>query len=238
MSSTVFQNIAKIFHEDRIQRHCAIVTDLDKSIYKLPDDPEDDNNDQKKSRNAEIAGEQRREKLEKFCNGNKWVINAYYANHTFEVDFLLSDNSHELINTLGDIYTRKANIERLSKLLENDDIEVSGKEVLRLAEKEGKGWFALMMAENVCSYTFIPDYILQALAFASSEIINDSTLRSMGLYRIRDRKADAEFKPVYADINNLKRLPENEFIDRYTEAVPEDQLTKFINFIKEERDEG
>jgi putative ATP-dependent endonuclease of OLD family len=39
MSSTVFQNIAKIFHEDRIQRHCAITTDLDKSIYALPEDP-------------------------------------------------------------------------------------------------------------------------------------------------------------------------------------------------------
>lgn len=237
MSSTVFQNIAIIFHDDRIQRHCAIVTDLDKSIYKLPDDPEDDKTDRKKSRTSEIAGEQRREKLDKFCDGNKWV-NAYYANYTFEIDFLLSDNSRELINTLNDIYKRKTNIERLSKLLKHEDIEVSGKEVLRLAEKEGKGWFALMISENVYSDTFIPDYILQALAFASFAIINDSTLQSMGLFRIGDRKADSEFEPVYADISNLKKLPANEFIDRYTKALPEDQLTTFINFIKEERDEG
>jgi predicted ATP-dependent endonuclease of OLD family len=237
MSSTVFQNIAKIFHEDRIQRHCAITTDLDKSIYALPEDPEDDDADQKKSRNSEIAGGQRRERLENFCDGNKWV-NAYYANHTFEVNFLLSDNSRAIVNTLDDIYTRKADIERSSKLLKDDDLEVLGKEVLRLAEKVGKGWFALMVAENVFSYTFIPDYILKALAFASSEIINDSTVRAMGLYRIRKRRKASEFKPVYEKIRMLKKLPQDEFIERYTESLPEDQLTNFFNYIKEERDEG
>jgi predicted ATP-dependent endonuclease of OLD family len=237
MNSTVFQNIAKIFHEDRIQRHCAIITDLDKSIYALPKDPEDDNSDQEKTRASEIAGGLRKERLESFCDGNKWV-NAYYANHTFEVDFLLSDNSNEIVEALDEIYTRKAYIERLSKLIEDDSIEVAGKEVLRLAEKEGKGWFALMVAEKVYSLTFIPDYILQALAFASSEIINNSTLKSMGLYRIRKRKKDSEFKPVFEKIKRLKKFPPTEFIERYTESLPEDQLTKFINFIKEERDEG
>jgi putative ATP-dependent endonuclease of OLD family len=88
-------------------------------------------------------------RLENFCDGNKWV-NAYYANHTFEVNFLLSDNSRAIVNTLDDIYTRKADIERSSKLLKDDDLEVLGKEVLRLAEKVGKGWFALMVA------TFLP----------------------------------------------------------------------------------
>ena len=236
MSGTVFQNIAKIFHEDRIQRHCAIITDLDKSIYVLPEDPKDDNADQSKNRNSEIAGGQRRERLENFCDGNKWV-NAYYANHTFEVDFLLNDNSHEIVETLDDIYTRKADIERSSKLLKDDDFEVSGKEVLRLAEKVGKGWYALMVAENVFSYTFIPDYILQALAFASSKIINDSTVRAIGLYRIRERRKDSEFEPVYEKIRVLKKLPPTEFIERYTESLPEDQLTNFFNCIKEERDE-
>ena len=95
-----------------------------------------------------------------------------------------------------------------------------------------------MVAENVYSLTFIPDYILQALAFASSEIINNSTLKSMGLYRIRKRKKDSEFKLVFEKIKRLKKLPPTEFIERYTESLPEDQLTKFINFIKEERDEG
>jgi predicted ATP-dependent endonuclease of OLD family len=237
MSSTVFQNIAKIFHEDRIQRHCAIITDLDKSIYALPEDPDDDDADQRKSRNSEIAGVQRRERLENFCDGNKWV-NAYYANHTFEVNFLLSDNSRAIVNTLDDIYTKKAHIERSSKLLKDDDLEVLGKEVLRLTEKVGKGWFALMVAENVFSYTFIPDYILKALAFASSEIINDSTVRAMGLYRIRKRRKASEFKPVYEKIRMLKKLPPDEFIERYTESLPEDQLTNFFNYIKEERDEG
>jgi predicted ATP-dependent endonuclease of OLD family len=235
MNSTVFQNIAKIFHEGRIQRRCAIITDLDKSIYALPEDPDNDNDDQRKSRNAEMAGELRRRRLESFCAENKW-LNVYYANHTFEVDFLLNDNSHEIVDTLDSIYTRRDDIRRSSKLLNDDNLEVSGKEVLRLAEKVGKGWFALMVAEKVNSYTFIPDYILCALAFASSEIISDSTIRAMGLYRLKKRKRDSEFKPVYQKIRMLKKLPQDEFIKKYAERLPEDQLTKFINFIIEEHD--
>lgn len=237
MSSTAFQNIAKIFHKDRIQRHCAIITDLDKSIYALPEDPEDDDDAQRESRNSEIAGGQRRKRLEKFCDGNEWV-NAYYANHTFEVDFLLSDNSHEIVKTLDDIYTGKAIIERSSKRLNDDDLEVSGKEVLRLAKKVGKGWFALMVAENVIGKTFIPDYILKALAFASSATINDSAVRAMGLYRIQKRRKASGFKPVYEKIRMLKKLKPAEFIERYTESLPNDQLTIFFNYIEEERDEG
>jgi predicted ATP-dependent endonuclease of OLD family len=236
MSSTVFQNVAKIFHETRIRRKCAIVTDLDESIYTLSEDPEDDNDDQKKSRRSEIAGKQRKKRLEIFCDENEW-INAYYSKYTFEVDFLLSDNSHEIVETLSDIYTKEDIISRSTDLIEDDDIEVSGKEVLRIAEKVGKGWFALMIAENVHSYTFVPDYILQALAFASSDIIGNSTLRSMGLYRIRERKEDSEFKSVYQDINRLKSLQPSIFIKRYKRSLPDDQLTKFINYIENERDD-
>jgi putative ATP-dependent endonuclease of the OLD family len=39
MTSAFFQNIAKIFHDDRICRRCAIITDLDKSIIELSEDP-------------------------------------------------------------------------------------------------------------------------------------------------------------------------------------------------------
>jgi hypothetical protein len=74
------------------------------------------------------------------------------------------------------------------------------------------------------------------LAFASSEIISDSTIRAMGLYRLKKRKRDSEFKPVYQKIRMLKKLPQDEFIKKYAERLPEDQLTKFINFIIEEHD--
>jgi predicted ATP-dependent endonuclease of OLD family len=236
MSSTVFQNIAKIFHETRVRRNCAIITDLDESIYELPDDPDDDDADQRKSRNSGMAGKQRKEKLENFCADNRYV-NAYFADHTFEVDFLWNNNSHEIIQTLDDVYEKNANIKRSTERLKSEELAVAGKEVLRLAEKVGKGWFALMIAEHVLSYTYIPDYILQALAFACSETIDESTLRAMGLYRIRKRRKDDEFKPVFAEIRELKKLPLKDFSKQYKERLPDDQLTRFIELIEENRND-
>jgi len=236
MGSTVFQNIAKIFHETRVQRNCAIITDLDESIYELPEDPDDDDEEKKKSRNSQVAGEQRKEKLESFCAGNDYV-NVFFADHTFEVDFLLNDNSHEIVKTLEDIYSRGADIKQSTERLESDDLAVAGKEVLRIAEKIGKGWFALIIAENVFSDTFIPDYIIQALALVCSETIDDSTIRAMGLYRIKDRRKGDAFKPVFAEIKELKKLPPDEFNEQYKERLPDDQLTRFIELLEEVRND-
>ena len=231
MSSTVFQNIARIFHDDRVRRRCAIITDLDTSIYELPDDPENDNTAQSDRRKSEEAGKLRNEKLEEFCGGNRWV-KAFYAPHTFEVDFLMSDNSREIIDTLPGIYKQNRSIERSEERLKDNNIKVAGKEILRLANKVGKGWFALMVSENIYSDTYITDYILKSLAFACQEIINNSTLRAMGIYRIEDRKKDSGFKELYGEIKDLKDLPAKDFIKIYTETLSDDQLTKFIEYIK------
>ena len=223
MGSTVFQNIAKIFHETRVRRNCAIITDLDESIYELSEDSDDDDDDQEKSRNSQAAGEQRKEKLESFCDGNDYV-NAFFADHTFEVDFLRNTNAWEIVQTLNDIYSRPADITRSKERLESVDLAVAGKEVLRLAEKVGKGWFALMVAEHVSSETYIPYYILHALAFACSDTIDHSTIRAMGLYRIKEKRT----KPVYVKINTLEQLPRGEFNEQYKERLPDDELTEFI----------
>ncbi|MBU2516289.1 MAG: AAA family ATPase [Proteobacteria bacterium] len=237
MGSTVFKNIAKIFHEMRVRRNCAIITDLDESIYELPKDADDDDDDQKKSRDSQVAGEQRKEKLRSFCDGNNYV-NAFFADHTFEVDFIRNDNAYEIVNTLEDIYSRQADIIRSTQQLESDHLAVSGKEVLRLAEKVGKGWFALMIAENVSSRTYIPDYILKALAFACSDTIDDSTIRAMGLYRINKERMGDDFKPVFANISTLKKLPSDEFIKQYRHRLPDDQLTRLIKLLEDVRNDN
>lgn len=240
MGSTVFGNIVKIFHDDRIRRYCAIITDLDESIYMLPIDPEEDDKNQKKSRDSQIAGEERQKKLDAFCNGNKW-INAFYAKNTFEVDFLMSDNSIEIVPILDEIYTKAVYIENSKKLLKDGDVSVSGKEVLRLAQKEGKGWFALMISEQINGETIIPNYILKALSFVSHTILSDLTLQTMGLYRIKACKNstyEPEFKKLFAEIDDLKKLTPKDFVEQYTKRIPDDQLASLIEYIKENRDEA
>jgi hypothetical protein len=40
---------------------------------------------------------------------NQW-IQQFYATYTFEIDFVLNRNEHEVINTLGKIYKQQATI--------------------------------------------------------------------------------------------------------------------------------
>jgi hypothetical protein len=59
----------------------------------------------------------------------------------------------------------------------------------------------------------------------------------MGLYRIRKRRKDDEFKPVFAEIRELKKLPLKDFSKQYKERLPDDQLTRFIELIEENRND-
>lgn len=79
VGSTSFEYIASLFDDDRIQRKCAIVTDLDEQaipsehrLYKST---------------AQEKGQARKEKLSSLFNENNWV-NCFYANTTFEIEFL------------------------------------------------------------------------------------------------------------------------------------------------------
>jgi predicted ATP-dependent endonuclease of OLD family len=90
MDCAFFEHVAVIFHNDRVRRRCAIVTDLDRSLLELPNDEATDNAQQKHCRAAQTVGERRRESLRNFAQDNRWV-EAFFAEHTFEVDFLRND---------------------------------------------------------------------------------------------------------------------------------------------------
>ena len=170
IGSTGFANVAKLFHSDRVRRNCSILTDNDISIVKLPDDSSVDSEYDKGCRNSELSGIERKGKLDVFCMNNIWTA-PFYAKHTFEVDFLLANNSYEIVKTIKKEYEREGDIKRIQKLLEDEDVAIAGKEILRLAEKFGKGWFAIMVSENINNITGIPEYIL-----------NDGILHSNRLY--------------------------------------------------------
>ncbi|HDX9674322.1 TPA: AAA family ATPase [Bacillus cereus] len=183
MSSAVFEHIAKLFNDDRIRRKCAIITDHDKSILPLKQNANEDSEEEKKCRNSQQKGEERKRILDTFCESNPWV-EPFYATYTFEVDFILSQNQNAVINILDKIYQTSAAISRSEGLLRSGSAEVAGKEILRLANKVGKGWFALLLAEEMNANTIIPDYILKAIAFAT-EHIGYKHLEKMMQYRAK-----------------------------------------------------
>ncbi len=233
IGSTGFENVAKLFHSERVRRNCSILTDNDVSIVQLPEDSSEDSEYDKQCRNSELSGIDRRKKLDMFCKENLWIT-PFYAKHTFEVDFLVANNSHEILETIKKEYKQKADIERIQKLLENKDVAIAGKEVLRLAAKFGKGWFAIMVSGNIDNITVIPKYILEAIAFACPNISNN-TFRSIARYRLSSL-INRSFEEDEIDYNQLlNKLNDFETnskaLEFYKEKMPEDILSKLIELL-------
>ncbi len=230
IGSTGFKNIGCLFHQDRIMKKCSILTDLDSPFITLPKDPKDDDNVCKKVRASAKSGQDRFTDLNAYCKGNDF-LKPFYAKHTFEVDLIESGNSYEYINILVNIYTQKKAIDSSTEKLKDDSISIYGTEALRLANKEGKGWFALLFSEQLLYNTYIPDYILAAIAFSSSRI-NNSTLMKAIKYRIQNISSDDEntskedaLKFVF-DGDTQKNIIQN-----FLKTFKEDDLAKFINLL-------
>lgn len=233
MSSAFFEHISIIFADERIRRPCAIVTDRDASIFALPEDPNDDNDEQAHARAADASGEARHERLEEISHDNPW-LEPFFADHTFEVDFVAADNAHEVIQILPQIYKNQAYVSRSEGRLNSNDVAIYGKEALRLANKQGKGWFALLLAEQLTNLTYFPEYILRAIAFACHLSVTDSALRQIAIFRMNN---DDELASDLRITEDLEDLSAEIFLQQYCEEEPDDSLTLFRNYIIEFREE-
>ncbi|KZC98270.1 ATP-dependent nuclease [Thalassospira xiamenensis] len=195
--STGFENIAILFHDMRIQKRCAIITDLDRAFIPTDPDPFDTPElakAKKKALASQSVGSRREAVLNSLCQDNQW-LSAHYATHTFEVDFVAADNSEIIVSILGDIYKDPATIAAARAELESGDVALFGKRVLTMANKAGKGWFAILVGRMVTSDTPIPAYILAAI-FQAHLPVSVETWASVLTYRLTqiEKKTDA-FSP-------------------------------------------
>ncbi|WP_454871026.1 ATP-dependent nuclease, partial [Priestia megaterium] len=225
MSSTVFNHIASLFDDQRIHRRCAIITDFDEAIDVLPENPNDDNKEQKKMRDSQTAGQERAEVLNAIYSNNPWV-EVFYASHTFEIDFAINFNKHEIKEILPAIYTRQHDIDEATNKLDSGNKIVVGKEAIRLANKVGKGWFALLLSESIDVFTFIPEYILKAIAFSSPNLTRDHLI-AMASYRVKNQELhlsdDGEI--------SLENMSLEDLVEIIKEAKDDDDLIKLINLL-------
>jgi len=166
--STGFENVALLFDKERIKKRCSIITDLDKSFFDTTiflGDSAQDIKKKEKAIGSQTTGAARKVRLDAFCQNNPWV-STFYAEHTFEVDFLKSSNSYYIDKIVGDVYTQQATIDLAKSELSNADIAVSGSRALTMANYQGKGWFALTLGSVIDFKVVIPDYIFGAIKFA------------------------------------------------------------------------
>jgi len=177
--STGFENVAQLFHMDRIRRKCAILTDLDDAICDTTvneDDSEQLKKYKKRVESSKQKGRERKVNLDIFEVGNTF-LKTFYADHTFEVDFITAGNASEVLNVIDNVYIDQTTKDLAKIELESGDVSKYGKRVLTMAKQEGKGWFAIMLGKHISFKTIIPQYILDAILFAketySVEIISD-----------------------------------------------------------------
>ncbi|MBC1606870.1 AAA family ATPase [Listeria welshimeri] len=159
IGSTAFEYVASLFDEKRIMRYCAIITDLDQQAI-----PKDSSMYKKK---AEEKGIERQKKLNRLFEDNKWV-DMFYANTTFEIEFA-DENTEYITQLVTDTFSQEDTINDYNDKLLGEDIDQRNLSVLRLANKLGKGWFAIEISNIIDESVSIPNYILNALAFASQE---------------------------------------------------------------------
>lgn len=179
MRSTGFENIALLFHCNRIRKRCGIITDLDQTFFDATPNTEDNDSIAKaksKAIGSAKKGKQRKAILDEFCEGNNW-INAFYADHTFEVDFLKCLNSNYLVYAVNEVYTCPNMIDRAKAELASLDISISGKRALTMANNQGKGWFAITLGSKIDFNVNVPSYIINAISFAHGAFTNEQILK-------------------------------------------------------------
>ena len=157
--STGFENLALLFHNQRIKKRCAIITDLDRSITG-------------KVTKAYKLGLSRKEKLRGLKKRSKW-IGSFFAEHTFEIEFIKAGNVDAILSTIKDVYVDNATIKISEEDIKSDDIKKYGKRILTMAENKGKGWYAILLSKYITPSICIPKYILDAIVFAKSKFSNE-----------------------------------------------------------------
>jgi predicted ATP-dependent endonuclease of OLD family len=234
--STGFENVAQLFHEDRIHRKCSIITDLDDAICDttiIEGDSERIKKYKQQVAKSKKSGLERKAKLDEFIKDNDW-LKVFYAKHTFEVDFILNGNAFEVVQTIKQVYTDKETRQLAKKELESEDTALFGRRVLTMAKQEGKGWFAIMLGKHVFHNTYIPEYIIDAIVFAKDsypeELISDVVK-----YRLKKNiEADDEKKLDFSScIDNLKKYRKglaslDDLILEIEKVIPNDQLLTLL----------
>ena len=235
IGSTGFENVAQIFHNERIRRRCSIVTDLDQAICDTTEDAND--SEQLKKYKKKVAasaksGQERKVLLDGFVGGNEW-IKPFRSAYTFEIDFLKSGNEGIVLNTIPEIYREQDTIDKATAEIKDTNIEIHGRRLLRMAKHAGKGWYAIILGGFVDCKTIMPEYILDAIVFAKNTLSRETVVNI-----IVHRVACCMATDTSLDITELKDLLKKykvgnvqlqQLIEHLQTLVPNDQVVTLLN---------
>lgn len=222
VGSVAFENIACIFDTKRLKRCCAIITDLDQLLDGASNcSPE-----------AAKRGVSRREKLDRMFGANQYV-EMFYAPYTLEVDFANEEENRKFIEKIIEFhYVDKKTITKHKANLNATEI-LRYDSVLTVAKGMGKGWYATVLAGTINSLAIIPDYILDAIAFASREVINTSIKLKMVYYSLNQYEKTENIEKLLENLEKTKNEDDKKsFINDFCTEYPEDVVSLFLEMVK------
>ena len=163
----------------------------------------------RKAIGSQTAGAQRKIDLDAFAAGNAWVQN-FYATHTFEVDLVGSGNHEAFVRSVDKVYKASATIMQAITDLRSGLIHQSGYRTLTMAEQEGKGWFAILLAQTLDHQAVVPGYIRDAVLFAHGPFSRPLIMRILR-HRMNcllgiDRTARPRLTVLNAEVERFGRL--------------------------------
>lgn len=222
VGSVSFEYIASLFSEERIKRSCAIVTDediqiveTDSKLYKVE---------------AEKRGKSRKKKLANLYDKNHWV-EPFYAPHTLEVDFALVDEraNRDYISRVIELnYVDPDTIVKHKDNIENGTDAACADTVLTLARDMGKGWYATTLSNYIDMAVSVPQYILEAIAFACREVVSIDIVFKMIEYSLSGY-GEKEMLDLKKEIENAKTQGEKrDSIKKFREECKDNVVTKFL----------
>lgn len=220
VGSVAFENVACIFDESRLQRRCAIVTDLDAIVAGAT----------KGNQEAMKLGASRKNRLTTLFGANPY-IEPFYAPHTLEVDFAsIKENKEFVYAVIGQTYMRKATIEKHTEAIKSGTDAERYDAVLTVAQNSQKGWYATLLASEIEANAIIPTYILDAIAFAAKDVVSPKLLWKMvkysfGAYTTLGSAYD-EMKKGFDEAATLEQR--NNLISDFCREFPDDMVTAFI----------
>ena len=235
--STGFENVAQLFHDDRIKRKCAILTDLDEAICDTTEIVGDSPATKKyknRVKNSKEKGAARKLKLDAFEAGNDW-IKTFYSDYTFEVDFVRAGNDWEVVQIIDQVYIDQDTRDTAKEELEDNDVALYGKRVLTMAKQEGKGWFAIMIGKHISFKTVIPSYIVDAIFFAKET--SPSIIADIIDYRINKNFEDdnkLDFRSCRTELLKYRKaeIKLEDLSFDFDLVIPDDQILTLIDKLK------
>jgi len=211
MDGTVFKHISVLFHQDRVKNYCSIITDRDAPYLTEPTDYADEEYIEKLQR-AEVDGARRYEELSSLC-GESTYLGAFFAQNTFETELILASNSALFRSAIPQLYTSPAWVTRMNTNFVTSSSAQLSHYALKLANKEGKGWFAIVLSEFINGQTNIPNYILNALSHSLEGHDKEPIYRKMMQHRLEVHSVNSQ--NFFNEVDNNWRRSKEAFTDLY-----------------------